>query len=176
MTITTRTAKGSALTIAELDGNFTDLNGRVAALEAAVDEPPPMEIDSDVTGNQWTLTINGNDYVMTIPQASYAPPATATQSGATLLLSALQANKYTRCTNASGCVISINLDADTPIPVDSEMHFRDAGDGRISLSAADGVTINPPFEDATLTTTRKGDTITLKKVDTNVFDWIGPSA
>ena len=34
MTITLRTTKGSELTYAELDGNFTDLNTRVLAIEA----------------------------------------------------------------------------------------------------------------------------------------------
>lgn len=34
MTITLRTNKGSELTYAELDGNFTDLNTRVLAIEA----------------------------------------------------------------------------------------------------------------------------------------------
>ena len=33
MTITTRASKGSALTYGELDGNFTDLDGRVTILE-----------------------------------------------------------------------------------------------------------------------------------------------
>jgi len=34
MTITLRTTKGSELTYAELDGNFTDLDTRVLSLEA----------------------------------------------------------------------------------------------------------------------------------------------
>ena len=37
MAITKRLAKGSALTHTELDGNFTDLDGRVTTLESASD-------------------------------------------------------------------------------------------------------------------------------------------
>lgn len=53
MPITLRNTKGSELTFAELDGNFTDLDGRVGVLEAAV--------DSD---NQ-ALSLNGADLTIT---------------------------------------------------------------------------------------------------------------
>ncbi|MDB5555437.1 MAG: hypothetical protein JWL86_5421 [Rhizobium sp.] len=52
MTLTYRSVKGSALTAAELDGNTTDLNGRIATLET--DPPSAISIDHfEVAGAQF---------------------------------------------------------------------------------------------------------------------------
>jgi len=57
MTITTRTAKGSALTIAELDGNFTDLDLRTGP--GWKDLVSPLTTAGVSTANQPTMTAFG---------------------------------------------------------------------------------------------------------------------
>lgn len=57
MTIVLRSVKGSNLTAAEVDGNFTDLNGRVTTLETT--PPTPNEIANvDVTDGLLTITMD----------------------------------------------------------------------------------------------------------------------
>lgn len=57
MTIVLRSVKGSNLTPAEVDGNFTDLDGRVTAIEN--DPPSPVEIvDFVVVGSQFTVEMS----------------------------------------------------------------------------------------------------------------------
>lgn len=170
MTITLRSVKGAPLTISEMDGNFTDLDGRVTTLETA-EEVPPV-ISSDVSGTTWTLTINGDDFIHTIPQAAYAPPGIVSESGASMTLGSANVNAYTRCTNATACAVTVNANASTPIQVGSECHFRQAGAGQITFAGAVGVTINPQFG-CTLLTAGAGATITLKKVGTNEWDAFG---
>jgi hypothetical protein len=172
MTMIYRSDKGAPLTVAEMDGNFHDLDDRLSTVETALDEPPAMTFDSDVTGNQWTLTINGNDYVMTIPQASYAPPVASDHSGSTLSLGAVHANAYTRSTNATALAVTVNTNAVAAIPLYSECHFRQAAAGKITFAGASGVTINPQFG-CTLVTAGEGATVTLKKVGTNEWDAVG---
>lgn len=170
MTLTLRSVKGAPLTSAELDGNFTDHETRIVALEMAEETPPT--IDSDVSGTTWTLTINGDDFIHSIPQAAYAPPSVLTDSGSLVSLGSAHVNAYTRCTNATACTVSISTNASTPIGANSECVFRQAGDGPITFEGADGVTINPQFG-CTLVTAGRGATVMLKKVATNEWDACG---
>ncbi len=72
MTITLRTTKGSSLTIAELDANFIDLDGRVTALETigGVDGVGVADITQDgsqitftmTDATTYTFTFNGNGF------------------------------------------------------------------------------------------------------------------
>lgn len=174
MTIVLRADKGSALTIAEHDGNLTDLNDRLIAVETAEGAQPV--IDSDVTGNVWSLTINGNTYIHTIPSAQYAPPPVIGESGITRILAAADAQTYIRCSNASGCAITINLNATTPIAVGAEVRIYAATEGEVSVAGATGgVTINPPVG-CTLVLAGLGATVTLKKVGPDEWDAAGQFA
>ena len=58
MTITLRNTKGSALTHSELDGNFTDLDGRVTTLENAPGSTNTYLASGSVAGNTMTLTLS----------------------------------------------------------------------------------------------------------------------
>jgi hypothetical protein len=56
MIIVLRTVKGSNLTVAELDGNFTALDDRVSTLETS--PPEAVSIDTiEIVGNQITVTM-----------------------------------------------------------------------------------------------------------------------
>ena len=73
MAITLRTQKGSELTFEELDGNFTDLNGRVTTLEGAGGSSKIELTDLSVTTNSasggGTLTYSNTTGVF-----AYTPP------------------------------------------------------------------------------------------------------
>lgn len=170
MTLTLRAVKGAPLTTAELDGNFTDHEGRLVALETATETPPT--IDSDVSGSTWTLTINGTDFIHTIPQAAFAPPGISAVSGATMTLGTDNVNKYTRVSHLTGCAVTVPPQVDTPISVGSECHFRQADAGAITFVEGAGVTINPQFG-CTLVTAGLGATVSLKKVSANEWDAVG---
>lgn len=70
MTITLRSVKGSALTTSELDGNFTDLDGRVNSLELT--PPTPVEIANiSISGSLMTVTLDdASFYTLAVPRAS----------------------------------------------------------------------------------------------------------
>jgi hypothetical protein len=73
MTITYRLVKGSPLTFAEEDGNFSDLNGRVSSLETARFANPIDTIT--VVGNQmtfhYTTAAGGGSDTVTLPTAQW---------------------------------------------------------------------------------------------------------
>jgi hypothetical protein len=73
MTITYRLVKGSPLTFAEEDGNFSDLDGRVEALEDLTFANPIDAIT--VSGNQmtfhYTTAAGGGSDTVTIPTAQW---------------------------------------------------------------------------------------------------------
>lgn len=167
MTIVTRTSKGAALTIAEMDGNFTDLDGRVTALEDAPGYVPTIAVD--LSGSVLTLTIDGNDYLVTMPQATYVPPATVTVTGTTLTIGGANLRKVNRFTNAAGCAITFPANATTPIGTEEEIEFVQAGAGALTFVAAGGVTINKPASLAS-GTTEQWQRIKARKVATNEWD------
>jgi hypothetical protein len=73
MTLTYRLVKGSALTFAEQDGNISDLDGRVVALEA-LDFANPIDAVT-VSGNQltfhYTTASGGGSDTVTLPTAQW---------------------------------------------------------------------------------------------------------
>jgi hypothetical protein len=73
MTITYRLTKGSPLTFAEEDGNFSDLDGRVHSLETGAFANPIDAIT--VSGNQmtfhYTTSSGGGSDTVTIPTAQW---------------------------------------------------------------------------------------------------------
>jgi hypothetical protein len=230
MTITYRLVKGSPLTFAEEDGNFSDLDGRVTSLEVSGFSNP---IDSiTISGNlltfEYSTTVGGGSDSVTIPTAawigrgkwlaltsyavndlvidssrlylvkiahtsaaSFDPGAqsggndiyqfifgplgqteTATLSATTYTLQATDDLKYYRCTGTStagATVITIPADADVSIPIDSEISFRQCADPLI-FEAVTGVTLSP--SNAAMDSTNA--VCTLKKVDTDEWDFIGP--
>lgn len=173
MTITLVSIKGGPLTASEFDGNFTDLDGRVDALEGGPGYTPA--ITSAVSGTTWTLTIDGVDYVATIPTIIQTPPAVITVTGATFVPSLVNAQKYIRCTNATACAITVPTYATIPFPTGTELHFVQAGAGALSVAPATDVTIHKRADRDAATDTQ-GAVLTLKKIATDEWDLFGDLA
>jgi hypothetical protein len=180
MTIVYRTGgawgagQGYNLTALQVDGNFYDLDQRIQAIE---DNPPvPTNISNmTVVGTQWTIYLEDATVFgpFTLPQANFRPSVVdeiTTISYAPVLA---DANRYKRCTNGSGCAVTVPLNADVAFPIDTEITFRQATDGTVSFeSATDGPTLNGITGFLNETATR-GATVTLKKVATDEWDIIG---
>lgn len=115
MTITLRLVKGTPLTHAELDGNFTDLDGRVTPLEAA---PPDHTHTVDEVTNASSIIASGTvtprtddiDFsggsdgdVLTVQadgSLALETPAAAGGSGTVDTANSPQANEFARFTDA----------------------------------------------------------------------------
>ncbi len=101
MTITTRSAKGSTLTVAELDGNFTDLDGRAVAAAAAIValEEAVEDIPAGATGP-------------TGPQGPAGPTGPAGSGGSTPLNNTLTSTSTAEALTANqGRALKVLIDA-----------------------------------------------------------------
>lgn len=177
MTITYRSVKGSNLTPTEVDDNFHDLDDRIGELE---DNPPePVNISNIiVVGTQMTIYLEDATFFgpFTLPQANFRPSVVSTISENTdgtydPVLG--DANGYKRYTGSSDLFVVVPLNADVAYPVDTEMTFRQAGDGVIIF---DTVTAGPTLNGIVgflNQTGGQGATVTLKKVATDEWDIIG---
>lgn len=116
------------------------------------------------------------------PEAPRAMAGTITTDTATLVAS--MNGSYLRCTNASGCAITVPSDetlaglGDDPIPPDFEVTFRQAAAGPIQLvpevTTAASVIINPARSGYDLSTPYEGAVVTLKRIGPDEYDLVGP--
>jgi hypothetical protein len=116
------------------------------------------------------------DYAWGDPGVLTVPPVMAistTELDPTLS----HANRYMRCTHASGCTVTIPDNATVAFAIGTEMHFVQRGAGSVVLVApsetdSEEVTINtrPGYEPETVDL---GAVITAKKVATNEWDVFG---
>ncbi|KEC73137.1 hypothetical protein RLPCCGM1_c1253 [Rhizobium leguminosarum bv. phaseoli CCGM1] len=176
--ITFRTAgawgagKGSNLTPAEVDANFYDLDGRVAELE---DNPPGPNQIADITqvGDQITIVMEDASTFgpFTLPRSLSRPSITTAVSGLTLTPDPTQIGCYFRCTNDSGCEVTIS-DVPSAFPVDSELYFRQEGDEQISFDPGGSSTLNIPAGYNAFSAGR-GAVVVAKKVGTLTWDLFG---
>ena len=95
-----------------------------------------------------------------------------TISSSTHTLQSTNSNRYLRCTNTSGCAVTIPTDATLNFDVGTEVHFRQAAAGGVTFTGAPGVTINgiTGFDNATEV---QGAVATVKKVASNTWDLFG---
>lgn len=94
-----------------------------------------------------------------------------TVTDATYTPSLLDANSYIRCTNAGGCIVTI--DSSVAFPDWTEIHFRDETNGGVSFAIDTDGTINPQYNCEQITA-GNGSTATLKKVgSTTAWDLMG---
>ncbi len=104
-------------------------------------------------------------------------PAVATYfvSSSTFTPGLIYANSYIRCTNASGCVVTIDQDSNVNFPISTELHFRDCSTDTgafLTFDSPTGVTLNPDYA-STLLTPGSGATVGLKKIAANEWDAFG---
>ncbi|MBB4520469.1 UNVERIFIED_ORG: hypothetical protein M2435_001249 [Rhizobium sophorae] len=176
--ITFRTAgawgagKGSNLTPAEVDGNFYDLDGRVTDLE---DNPPTPNQIADITqdGNQITIVMDDASTFgpFTLPRSLSRPSITTVVTGLELTPDTTQIGCYFRCTNNSGCEVTIS-DVPSAFPIDSELYFRQEGDEQLSFDPGVGGTLNIPTGYNAFSA-GKGAVVIAKKVDDLLWDLYG---
>jgi hypothetical protein len=121
---------------------------------------------SDTTFDADAANSNGDLYSLLISAPN--PAQISTISAATLTPDITYANKYMRCTNASGCVVNI---VSGIFPLGTELHFRQVSAGPISFMAGDSaVFFNAPFG-AEEATNLVGATVTLKLVTESPEEW-----
>ncbi len=138
---------------------------------------PPMGLygvlqdhTSDLTFDAGAGDTAGDFYalLLTIPAV-----ATYFVSGSTFTPGLLYASSYIRCTNAAGCVVTIDQDSNVNFPINTELHFRDASTaGFITFEAPTSVIIND-VDGYDNQTAGRGATVTMKKVAANEWDIFG---
>jgi hypothetical protein len=167
------TGKGGPLTASEFDVNTFTLKSLIDALVA---DPPGAVTVTNVsaTGSQVTFSFSdSSEFTVTVPTATTPVPSPVeTVTGTTFTPATANANRYMRCTNPAGCVVTIPANAAVSYPTGTELHFRQVGAEGLIFTGAVGVTVNTPdgFDNATAAV---GSTVTIKKVAANEWDLFG---
>lgn len=177
------TAPGSSLppggaagqVLAKVDGtdylvHWSDIANALAGLTDVAFSTGPAEGD--------VLLYRSGAWTSEPPRA-----VSTTITGPTETIVASMNGGYLRCTNFSGCTITVPSDetiaglGDDPIAPDFEATFRQAAAGAILLLAesttAGTVTIHPSQDGHDLMTQYQGATITLKRIGPDEYDMIG---
>lgn len=109
--------------------------------------------------------------------SSELTPSVVNVTATTLFLnSASYANTYFRCTNSSGCTVTVGIDTDLGVDVGTEIHFRQCSSNQVIILAGSdsntSVLLNlpPGYEPATA---QEGAILTIKKVAANEWDMFG---
>lgn len=100
--------------------------------------------------------------------SSFAPVATISTSTHSLV--AADAGKYNRVTYGGAAAVTVQTQASAAMPTDAEIHLRAVG-GALTVTAASGVTVNPPAGGTSVIPI--GGTATLKWVGGNEWDLFG---
>jgi hypothetical protein len=142
MAIVLRSVKGSNLTAAEVDGNFTDLDGRVTALEdAPIEGVPPSNMT--VAGTQWMIYYaDGSTFgPFTLPQGNFRPSIVGTldvsTDGVYAVTSAADFNRFWNYDGSSDVTIDLPATATT----DMEVTFCQEGAGILIFPDSTEVTV-----------------------------------
>jgi len=96
----------------------------------------------------------------------------STVSGTTYTLVLSDFYKWLRCTNVSGCVVTIPPNSSVAFAIDTEVTIRSVTAAEVSIAAGVGVTLNVPAG-FTSTLLGNGATVLIKKVGTNTWDLAG---
>ena len=164
--------KGSNLTPGEVDANFKAIADALDDLEANPPEAVPI---SNITQSGSSITVwleDGTSFgPFTLPTATPLIPV-GTIAETTYTLELADRGAYLRCTNVTGCIVTIPADAEVAIPIGSEYYFRQVAVSAVIFDAPSGVTLNgiDGYSDATA---MRGAMAMLKKVDTDEWDLCG---
>jgi len=142
MAIVLRSVKGSNLTAAEVDGNFTDLDGRVTDLE---DNPPAAVGISNITvaGTQMTIYLADATELgpYTLPQGNFRPSVVGDldvpTDGVYVLTSAVDFNRFWNYDGAS----DVTIDLPATATADMETTFCQVGAGALLFPGSTGVSV-----------------------------------
>ncbi len=126
---------------------------------------------SDLTFDPGEAT-GGNDfYALMMPSELARSQEITTMTFDPVLL---DAQSYNRCTNVSGCVVTVPDDGTVDFPIDTELAFRQCDvSGAVSfVGESTAVDINYP-DDSNPNTAVRGAVVQLKKVGANEWDLYG---
>lgn len=167
------TGLGANLTAAQVDNNFYELAEAITALEE--NPTAPAEI-TNITQSGTVVTVhlsNGSSYNLSFETSSTVLAADVVTITGTVFTPALAAAQaYHRCTNAAGCAVTIPPNSSVAFPVKTELHFRQADAGPVTIEAGSGVTLNG-ITGYDLTTAAEGGVVTAKKIATDEWDVFG---
>lgn len=135
-TIVTRSGKGSALTFAEGDANFTNLNND--KIENVVEDTTP-QLGGDLSLNSNDITGTGD---INITGTVVAQSTINAQTGTTYTTVLGDASKLVTLTNASGITLTIPTNASVAYPVGTKIDLAQLGAGQVTVAGASGVTVN----------------------------------
>lgn len=113
----------------------------------------------------------GQDYYALLMPSELARTQEITT--ATFDPSMIDAQSFSRCTNAAGCVVTIPDDGTVAFPIDTELHFRQCATGQVSfIGENSGIDINYAIDENPQTAIR-GAVCTVKKIGVNQWDLFG---
>ena len=135
-TIVTRTGKGSALTFAEGDANFTNLN--TDKIENVVEDTTP-QLGGDLDLNSNDITGTGN---VDITGTVIAQSTLNAQTGTTYTLVLGDASKLVTLTNAGAITLTIPPNSSVAFPVGTKVDLAQLGAGQVTVAEGSGVTVN----------------------------------
>ena len=135
-TIVTRSGKGSALTFAEGDANFTNLN--TDKIENVVEDTTP-QLGGDLDLNSSDITGTGN---VDITGNVIAQSAINAQTGTSYTTVLTDASKLVTLSNASAITITIPPNSSVAYPVGTKIDMAQIGAGQVTVAAGSGVTVN----------------------------------
>ncbi|ESY82447.1 hypothetical protein X740_04420 [Mesorhizobium sp. LNHC221B00] len=165
--------EGSPLNASEFDGNTYELAQRIDAIIG--DIPEPLNISNiTVIGVQMRIYLEDGTVFgpFTLPQANFRPSIgmdiDATTDG-TFTVTASHANRYLRYDGSETLTVILPPD----LPADTEVTFRQVGDGAIAFPESTDVPVNG-MEGFINQTAGRGSTVTCKVVpDGSEWDLIG---
>lgn len=115
--------------------------------------------------------ISAQNVYQTLLSANVGTSTTETLEDATYTLQVLDGLKYFRCTDTTGCEITIPPFDSVALRINTEIHFRQCADN-LTFITDTNVTLNVP-EGKEASTDHVGAVVTLKKVDTDEWDIFG---
>jgi len=124
-----------------------------------------VSFDGSVSGLSSTNVQQAIDEV-----ASRITPAVITTADASFTPTASDSNTVFRFTSPSAVSVTLPDDSSVNFPVGSVIQFRQAGDGKVTISPGAGVTLNSA---ETMSSRKKGSTIAAMKVASNEWDVTG---
>jgi hypothetical protein len=135
-TIVTRTVKGSALTFAEGDANFTNLN--TDKLENVSEDTTP-QLGGDLDLNSNDITGTGN---VDITGSVTAQSSINAQTGFTYTAVIGDASKLITFTNSIAQVLTIPPNSSVAFPVGTKLDMAQLGAGQLNVTPGSGVTVH----------------------------------
>jgi hypothetical protein len=152
MAIVKRTTKGSALTHAELDGNFDDLDGRVtSAASLAAGRQPTLGLANAAELNTLLSLLSVNE-----------------QTGTTYTLVLDDAGRCVNRTNASANTTTVPPNSSVAFPIGTVIQVSQGGAGICTISPGAGVTFIKPST-RTYATSAQYETASLHKRGTDTW-------